>query len=150
MSRSYDIAILSQKVEQMEGSIKANDVVANPTGDTSAELKTVQIDGTKYSIAPNRVKSFLIENDYVFNNAQVIEVGNLSTLTSGIVTKTNLKGACVIGTSAALFTVLDADESILKLAATTTVNVTIHARIILFYEDAPSLTLTRSRKKKEE
>lgn len=50
MARSYDIAILAQKVEQMEGSIKANDVIANPTGDATADLAKVQIDGTKYNI----------------------------------------------------------------------------------------------------
>ena len=51
MARSYDIAILSQKVEQMEGSIKANDVIANPTGETTADLTAVQIDGTKYKVS---------------------------------------------------------------------------------------------------
>ena len=51
MARSYDIAILSQKVEQMEGKIVANDVIANPTGETSADLTAVQIDGTKYKVS---------------------------------------------------------------------------------------------------
>lgn len=50
MARSYDIAILSQKVEQIEGSIKANDVVANPTGEATDALEKVQIDGTIYSL----------------------------------------------------------------------------------------------------
>lgn len=51
MARSYDIAILSQKVEQIEGSIKANDVVANPTGEATADLSKVQIDGTIYGVS---------------------------------------------------------------------------------------------------
>ena len=51
MARSYDIAILSQKVEQIEGSIKANDVVANPEGEATADLSKVQIDGTIYGVS---------------------------------------------------------------------------------------------------
>lgn len=50
MARSYDIAILSQKVEQMEGSIKANDVIANPSGETTGDLTSIQIDGVKLNV----------------------------------------------------------------------------------------------------
>ena len=50
MARSYDIAILSQKVEQIEGSIKANDVIANPAGETTADLSAIGIDGSNYNI----------------------------------------------------------------------------------------------------
>ena len=50
MARSYDIAILSQKVEQLEGSIKANDVIANPTGETTGDLHSIQVDGVKLNV----------------------------------------------------------------------------------------------------
>lgn len=50
MARSYDIAILSQKVEQLEGREAGTNVIANPEEAATSTLEKVQISETIYSI----------------------------------------------------------------------------------------------------
>ncbi len=50
MVGSTNPRIMADNIRKLEGKIKANDVVANPTGDTTADLTKIEIDGVKYSI----------------------------------------------------------------------------------------------------
>ena len=50
MVDSTNPRIMADNIRNLEGKIKANDVVANPTGDITAELTKVEIDGVKYAI----------------------------------------------------------------------------------------------------
>ena len=52
MIDSWNAAKLNERITQVEKKIQANDVIANPTGTATGELKKVTIDGTVYSILP--------------------------------------------------------------------------------------------------
>ena len=49
MIDSWNAAKLNERINQVEQKIQANDVIANPTGDATAELNKISIDGTIYS-----------------------------------------------------------------------------------------------------
>lgn len=170
MARSYDIAILSQKVEQMEGKIVANDVIANPTGDTTADLTKVQIDGTKYKVSNVKVNP----TGEITNDATGLEIDGVkykiplptitiahttftaTTLSNGTVATPNnvipllarrdgAEGYCYIGYNDRS----SADTNFIKVtdlngAAITSTEVTID----LFYLVETTQESTRSTKKK--
>ena len=50
MVDSTNPRIMADNIRKLEVKIKANDVVANPTGDTTADLTKIEIDGIKYAI----------------------------------------------------------------------------------------------------
>ena len=90
MARSYDIAILSQKVEQMEGQIAGNDVIANPSGTATTLLKKIGIDGTNYNVphtaaqidydssTSTKTKIDNIDSKLIFENLSSIQMGTNS------------------------------------------------------------------------
>lgn len=108
MARSYDIAILSQKVEQLEGSIKANDVIANPTGAATASLEKVQVDGTIYSIpttsndiaydSDTTVTQAINEQDLNISDKFTLNTSTYSSLTGTVNAYYNRKTHKVYGT----------------------------------------------------
>lgn len=49
MINTWNPAEISDKLNQLEGQIKANDVIANPTGEATETLTKIEIDGDIYS-----------------------------------------------------------------------------------------------------
>lgn len=52
MIDSWNAAQLNERIDQVEKKIQSNDVIANPTGEATADLSKISIDGTVYSILP--------------------------------------------------------------------------------------------------
>ena len=50
MINTWNPAEISDKLNQLEGQIKANDVIANPEGEATEALTKVEIDGDIYSV----------------------------------------------------------------------------------------------------
>lgn len=69
MIDSWNAAKLNERITQVEKKIQAKDVIANPTGEATAALGKISIDGVLYNIPNSDIVFVTLDNtDFIYDS----------------------------------------------------------------------------------